>query len=312
MNTEAFAVKIGKVRLEHPIMNGAGYCKDWKHVKELCSSASAALVLGSITKEFRSGNSDDILYQRPGYTLNSLGLPNRGVEYYMSELRAMTTYAKDEPEEPKPLILSIAGFSVEEYVVMSLRAQEFGAKIIELNFGCPNIWSSDGAQKPIASYRPRIINDVLYQLERELKPAVQVLVKVSYIGDQVLLNDVAAVIGSYSKSIDVVKAVTVMNTLPNAFAFNEKRKPAITNKLAGLSGAAIKQLALGQVLQYREQLPENVAIIGCGGVASGQDVCDFLDVGASAVQVASALFQEGPNVFSRILQEYTDIVGPKE
>jgi dihydroorotate dehydrogenase (fumarate) len=289
---------------EHPIMNGAGSCKDWKHIEQLIASASAAIVLGSVTKEARDGNTGEVYYGRLGqsFAINSLGMPNRGINYYDEHLPEMYDRCADNN---KVLIVSVAGFTPVEYAEITKRSWQAGVEVIELNLGCPNVWSG-GEQKPIASFQSALIKDILDRVEEDLGSLDSVLVKLSPYSDPALLEAVAEVLADRG-----LGGVVTSNTFPNATAFNEKGKPAIDNELGGLSGSPMLKIGQGQVKQFRKLLPE-IDIIGVGGINSGQDVVDYLKAGATAVQITTAFVNEGPNVFSRILQEYLDLIGDDE
>ena len=108
--------------------------------------------------------------------------------------------------------------------------------------------------------------------------------------------------------------MTAVNTFPNAFSYNEKGESRITpgGGLAGFAGPAIKQIALGQVKQLRAILPENIDIIGVGGITTGKDILDYLRTGAKAVQIATILLEKGLNIFYTLLSEYIDLISNKE
>jgi dihydroorotate dehydrogenase (fumarate) len=204
----------------------------------------------------------------------------------------------------KPFIVNIAGFSVDDYAELASIAKEGGADVLEVNFGCPNIWSQTGEQKRIFSFDPETMSEILDVLH-SIWEKESITVKLSPYSDPVLLKDIAAMLASHSS----VMAVTTTNTFPNAFAYNDAGRPAISLGLAGLSGPVMKAVGLGQVVQFRAALPERISIIGVGGISSGKDMLDYLKAGATAVEITTALINQGPNVFSRILSEYIEIAG---
>ncbi|MDP2636991.1 MAG: dihydroorotate dehydrogenase [bacterium] len=289
---------LGSIELEHPIMNAAGpRCKTIEEVRILARTPVAAIVVGSITKEPRPGNQGDVYHSGPNFSLNSLGLPNGGWTYYYEHLPEMVDIAR---QAGKILIVSIAGFSPEEYDELANKASQRGLLILrECNLGCPNVWS-DGKQKRIASFDPLLV-------ERILQAGWYDLVKVSPFSDPTHLAEIASVI---SKSTAL--AVTVANTFPNAFALQEDGRSAISPQfsdgLAGMAGPALKAINMGQVLQWKKLLPKHIAVIGAGGIRTGQDVKDYLKAGASAVQIATAYADEGAGVFDRILMEYVALI----
>ncbi len=295
-----------KWTLEHPIMNAAGTCKTLEQVEKLARSASSAIVVGSLTDQPRAGNSGEAYYTSPHFSLNSLGLPNGGWGYYRDNLLPMSRIAHDVG---KPLIVSVAGFNRDEYLHLALAALTCGADFVELNLGCPNVWES-GEQKRIPSLDPALTSSILDWVNTNLEIAhsgwgARVSVKVSPVSDPYTLSRLAK-----SLVYSDFEMVTACNTFPNGFAYDEKGMPAITagNGLAGVAGPALKPISLGQVRQLREHLPPEMAIIGVGGIASGQDVMDYLRLGALAVQVGTAYLDRGEVVFSDILREYVEIL----
>lgn len=307
-NEYDFSVEIGTIKFEHPILPGAGYCKDEEHLNKLALSAASAVMLGSVTKEPRTGNEGNVYHNEREFSINSLGMPNRGVDYYLDNLGKILTLTK---LRCKPVIVNVAGFSPDEYQELAAAMSHRFITMIELNFGCPNIWGENNEQKQIVSFNPRMIDDILQSLyitASDLGMCHPYLVKLSPYSDPGLLKVVAEVISNYQ----IVAAVTTCNTFPNGFAFNEKGKPALTMELGGVSGPAMLPIGLGQVMQFRKHLPDHIQIIGVGGINSGADVKKYLDVGATAVQVTTALVNEGPDVFGRLLTEYTDVLGETE
>lgn len=299
------ARNLAGLTFEHPVMLAAGMCKtlDGEHgVQELARSAVAAIMVGSITVAARSGNEGDVYYYDEGmrFSLNALGLPNPGANYYRQHLPEMVAVAHGSS---KPLIVSVAGFTPDEYRLLTEVAFEGGADAVEINFGCPNVWDG-GKQKGIGSFDPDLIGRVLNRINNQMGIEARILVKLSPFTDPGALVKIAQLIGSYS----VVKGVTTMNTMPNAFAFagEDHTRSVIGVGYGGMAGPAIHAFAVGQVRQLRAVLPEQVQIIGVGGVEDGKSVMDFLAVGATAVQVGTAFLQQGPRIFNQILYDLVD------
>ena len=294
------SVELAGVRLEHPVMSAAGMCKHTEDARKLARSASAAVMIGSITVLPREGNSGDVYRTERGFSLNSLGLPNPGKESYVKELPVMAELARGAG---KPLIVSTAGFSPDENGQLTEVAFDNGADIVEVNLGCPNVWQGS-EQKRIASFDPQLVAQTLEVVGEYVGLDAPVGVKLSPFSDPFLLTEIAEVL----KASPVVKFVTAVNTFPNAFNFNGDGRPSITpgEGLAGMAGPALKPIGLGQVHQLRKLLPDSIQIIGVGGVTGGQDVIDYLRKGAVAVQVATAYVDRGEQVFSDILTELVD------
>ncbi|MCP6719864.1 MAG: dihydroorotate dehydrogenase [Patescibacteria group bacterium] len=292
--------EVAGIRLEHPLMNAAGTCRSLEEVKELSRSASAAVMVGSITVEPRTGNTGDVYWAGPMFSLNSLGLPNRGAPYYRETISEMVAVAHGEN---KPLFVSVAGFSPEEYANLTELAFGGGADLVEQNLGCPNVWQGS-TQKRIACFDPALVTEILHRVEERVGADAKVSVKISPLSDPFALAGLAQVIGA-SK---VAKVVTTVNTFPNAFSYNGA-KPRITpgGGFAGFAGPAMKPIGLGQVRQLRELLPDRIQIIGVGGITHGKDIREYRESGAVAVQVATAYLERHEQVFSSLLDELLEV-----
>lgn len=275
------------------IMNAAGRCKDLHEVRRLCLTPVTDIVIGSITVSPREGNPGHPFWtNETGTSLNSLGIPNGGIPYYEKKLPEMVNEIRKNWKKSR---LSIAGFSPEEYGKLAELADRSGIHEIEVNLGCPNI-----LQKDIPSFDLGLTEEILrvVELHTSLQP---ISVKMSPL-DPGLLKKSAAVIKSFGKRIG---SVVTMNTYPNAFAFEESNKHAIPGTgLGGLGGKAVKYIALGQIKQWREYLPESVEIIGVGGINTGMDIADCLSAGASGVQVGTHYFNHDPKVFGELIESY--------
>lgn len=294
---------LGSLELEHPLMNAAGTCKSLEDVQRFVRSDVSAILVGSITMEERQGNEGNVYFKSPHFSLNALGMPNRGAMYYKVVLPEMVRIAH---AAGKPLGVSVAGFNTDEYGQLSELCLGSGVDFIELNLGCPNIWDG-GVQKRIVSFDPMSVANVLSTVEADFPTDVTLGVKLSPYSDPELLRDVASIIADEPSP---VRYVATSNTFPNGFAFDGTGHSAIGVQRAGVSGGAMKAIGMGQVDQFREYLPVSIALVGVGGIFGGQDVADYLHIGAASVQVSTAYWNanEGAAVFGRILAEYMELV----
>jgi len=291
-----YAVKFGQFELEHPIMNAAGTCKSLADVKELAKSAVSAIMVGSVTVEQRNGNLGNnpwVPLPEAGFSLNSLGLPNPGLSAYRNLIPEMKKIARDAN---KPLFVSVAGFSPDEYVTFARAMLDVGADFVELNLGCPNVWGDDG-QKPIASFDLDLIRQIVSDVSDDVD---RFGVKLSPYSNPDQLSATAKFLSGWKSC---VQFVTTSNTYPNGYAVNAAGQPHVSVGvgLAGLGGQALKPIALGQLRQLKDQLDPSTHLIGVGGISSGQDVLDYVRTGATLVQVEVFFYLNGRN-YSSILQ----------
>ena len=288
-----------------PVANAAGWCKTIDEVRNLSRSATEVIVVGSITVPERSGN--------PGNTfaipLNSLGLPNMGIEKLKKIGPEMVRIAH---EARKKAIMNIAGFDPKEYRQLARAAQEMGFDGIEINLGCPNV-ADGGKRKPIASLDLRLTEEIVGLSSSAVKvhdPDFFVSVKMSPMSNPLQIIDTAELLAHCN-----IDAIVTQNTFPNALLFNEDGSPTIQTPdktgWAGFAGSAIKPMALGQVNQWRMALNSfgatGIEVWGVGGVETGKDVRDMIWAGASVVQVGTAYFMYGPKIFSDIGEQYLSL-----
>jgi dihydroorotate dehydrogenase (fumarate) len=286
---------------DFPVGNAAGWCKSVFEVEKLSRSAAAFIVVGSITVNPRTGNPGNTFDGNPVFCLNSLGLPNPGIESIEKTGPEMIKIAR---AAGKPIILSIAGFTPEEFWALSRHAQAIGFDGVEINIGCPNIVRGS-ERKPIISYRPDLVSQTLqHVVGAQNERNIFVSVKVSPM-DPERMREISGVIMRYP-----VDAVVTQNTVPNCLDFDPDKRPIIDTPdhtgFAGGSGKQIFRQALGQVRQWRSLLPEDVAVWGVGGVDSGLDVRKMIWAGASVVQVGTSYFISGPKVFGDIAAQYVN------
>ncbi len=304
MKLENQSWKVGGLQLEHPIMNAAGVCKHLDGdmgVQLLARSTLSAIVVGSITKKAREGNTGGTPYfsRHDRWSVNSLGMPNRGLDYYRVHVPLMRY---ETAKRNKPLIISVAGDNKDEYVELAHAMLEAGADGVELNFGCPNVIEK-GKHEPIISFDHGLVFDILLAIKQELGTDGRIGVKLSPYSDPQLLRKIAGVINDS----EVVRWVTTSNTFPKATDYEDGRLAlGVADGYGGFAGPGYKPIALGQVRQFRKYLSPNIDIIGVGGITSADDVRDFLRAGAAVVQMATALLPNNLGLVGAILSDLTD------
>jgi len=277
-------------------MNGAYILsKTLRDVEVLAKSKSGAIVVGSISVLPRKPNPGKgyWLHKEGFFSLNSFGMPNGGIPYFEKALPKMVEISH---AAHKPLIANVDGFSNSEFVTLIKLAEKSGADMVELNFGCPNIWDN-GHQKRILSYHASLVKSTLASIAKK-HPKIKICVKISPLPPDILHEVAKVIINS-----GIVSCITATNSYPNAsVTTGAQGDDGPDDTLAGLAGRALKPISVGVVKQLYELLPKEIAIIGCGGIASANDVKDYLAAGAQAVQIATALKEEGAGIFKKILQ----------
>jgi dihydroorotate dehydrogenase (NAD+) catalytic subunit len=209
-----------------------------------------------------------------------MGLPNPGIALYAQEIRYCKTILR------VPLIVSVFGYSADEYSAVAKKAVDAGADAVELNVSCPHVQFT-GSE---IGQNPKLLAEVV----RKVKSVVDkpVLVKLSPNVTNITVTARAAVEAG-------ADALTVVNTLKAMAIDSETMRPILSNLKGGLSGPAIKPVALRCVYDIREELP-HIPIVGCGGITDWKDAAEFLLAGASAIQVGTAIGLENTEVFQAI------------
>ncbi|MCL5877783.1 MAG: dihydroorotate dehydrogenase [Candidatus Bathyarchaeota archaeon] len=243
-----------------------GYSAESFH--RIAKSGAGAVVTKSVGIQPRVGYVNPTVVQAAAGLINAMGLPNPGIDVFSEEIKFSKTILR------VPLIVSVFGYSAEEYATVAKKAAEAGADAIELNVSCPHV-KQTGAE---IGQNPKILAEVVQQVKASInKPLI---VKLSpNVADITVLAEAAVKAGA--------DALTAVNTLKAIAIDAETMLPILANVKGGLSGAAVKPVALRCVYDIAEKF--EVPIIGCGGVSNWRDAVEFFLAGASAVQIGTAV-----------------------
>lgn len=239
------------------------------------------ITVKAITLEPRKGNSDPRIAETPSGMLNAIGLENPGVNFFLSSILPAIQ------DLDLPIIVNAAGSTEDDYVEVVKKLQVPGVSAIELNISCPNVKEGGfafGSDPEIAAKLVRKVREECKcPLIVKLSPNVTDIVKIAKTVEN-----------------EGVDALSLINTLIGMGIDIEKRKPRIANVIAGLSGPAIKPVALRMVWQVSQQV--NIPVIGMGGITNATDVIEFLLAGANAVAIGTGWFHN-PWMAEEILEE---------
>jgi dihydroorotate dehydrogenase (NAD+) catalytic subunit len=238
------------------------------------------IVVKAVTGSNRDGNAYPRMAETPAGMLNSVGLQNKGVDYFIKEI-----YPAIKDFETN-VIVNVSGSTIEEYVAVAERMNEL-EKIpaIELNISCPNVKQGGMAFGTIPSTATEVTAAVRKVYKKDL------IVKLS--PNVTSIQDLAKAVVDGGADI-----ISLINTLLGMAIDADKRKPILSTITGGLSGPAVKPVALRMVWQVARAV--KVPIIGMGGIMNATDAIEFMLAGASAVQVGTANFID-PNVTMKIV-----------
>jgi dihydroorotate dehydrogenase (NAD+) catalytic subunit len=274
--------------LKNPVMTASGtfgYGTEYSDFVDI--QKLGAVVCKGTTLEPREGNPQPRLAETPAGLLNSIGLQNIGVEALIKEKAPMWATWQ------VPVIVNIAGESIDDYARLAARLDGVaGVSGLEVNIGCPNV-KSGGME---FGTDPRAAASVT----RAVKKAGSLPVIVKLTPNVTSIVEIAEAVADAGAD-----ALCLINTLRGMAIDVSARKPSLGNICGGLSGPAVKPVALHMVYQVagRVKLP----IVGCGGITSAQDALEFIMAGASAVEVGTAQFVN-PRALLDVLEGIEDFM----
>jgi dihydroorotate dehydrogenase (NAD+) catalytic subunit len=281
-------VTLGRLRLANPILVASG---TFGYAREMAGAVDFARLGGiipkTVTRQPRVGNAPPRTVETPSGLLNAIGLDNDGIDHFLAHhLPYLRTL-------PTAVIANVAGKDEDEFVELAARVgRETGLAGLELNLSCPNVSGGvDFATDPEVTRR-------VVRRARDVCP-LPLLAK--------LTPNVTDITGIAKAALDGgADAVSLVNTFVGMAVDWRRRRAVLGNRTGGLSGPAIKPLALRLVWQVAQKVP--VPIVGVGGIATIDDVLEFLVAGASAVQLGTVNFYD-PTASVRIVGQLPAALG---
>ena len=274
------STEIAGLRLNNPTMLAAGILGTTaKSLMRVAEAGAGAVVTKSVGLKPRKGYANPTVVQVECGLINAVGLPNPGIKFFAEEIREAKKLLKI------PLIVSIYGFSPKEFAENASLAAESGADAIELNLSCPHV-EKTGMK---IGQDPQILMKTVSKVKEATEKPV--FVKLSpNVPDIALLAEKAVKAGA--------DGITAINTVRAMKIDIETGRPVLAHKIGGLSGSAIKPIAVRCIYEISSRV--DAPVIGCGGVTSWQDAVEFMLAGASAVQIGTAIAIRGLGVFREI------------
>jgi dihydroorotate dehydrogenase (NAD+) catalytic subunit len=292
--TVDLSTRLGDLELPNAVLTASGCAAAGRELGQFFDVAElGAVVTKSIMLEPRSGRATPRMAETPSGMLNSIGLQGPGIDAFLEH---------DLPwlhENGARAVVSIAGSSVEEYAELAGRLRGAPGLIgLEVNISCPNVEN----RGLVFGCDPVAAAEVVAAVRRHTAPAVPVLAKLS--------PDVTDIVAIARSCVDAgADGLSMINTLLGMVIDLDTMRPVLAGVTGGLSGRAVKPVAVRCIWQVHAAMPE-VPILGMGGVASGLDALELVLAGASAVSVGTAIFHD-PSAPVRVLGELADALAAR-
>lgn len=269
-----FGTRFGGRYFPNPVFTASGCAGSGKELAQFFELTElGAVVTKSISVKPRSGRPTPRMAETPSGMLNSIGLQGPGVDQFLEE---------DIPwllEQKARIVVSISGESVEEYASLARRLRNINGLFgIEVNISCPNVENRGlvFACDPVAS------RAVIESVRRNMGGDYPLIVKLS--------PDVTDIVAIASEVVSAgADGLALINTVLGMAIDIDKRKPKLAGLTGGLSGPAIRPIAVRAIYQVHKAMP-NIPILGMGGVANGRDALELIYAGASGVSIGTATF----------------------
>lgn len=286
-------VKIGKTVFKNPIWVASGTFGSGEDFEDFIDFQKVgAIVTKTVTLKKREGNKPPRVVETASGLLNSIGLENKGIEHFKKEIYPQAK------KRGTHIIVSIAGNGEKEFTSCAEALKEINPDGIELNLSCPNV-KHGGTKAVLIAQDAQATGQIIRSVRKITKNLLIVKLTPN-------VTDITQIAKASEKAR--ADAISLVNTFSGMAVDVDTMKPVLGNIIGGLSGPAIKPLALKIVRDAHKAV--KIPIIGIGGIISGRDVAEFMLCGACAVQVGTSNLID-PDSQKRILKEFTDYLKEK-
>ena len=280
------SVKLGNLELKNPVLTASGtfgYGEEYADFVDL--NRLGGFIVKGTTLEPREGNDYPRMAETPSGMLNAVGLQNKGVDYFINNIYPRIC------ELDTQIIVNVSGKCVEDYVAVCEKLTALDRiRAVEINISCPNVKQGGMAYGTTCEGAAEVTAAVRRAWPRHM------IVK---------LSPNVTSIADIAKAVEAAGAdsVSLINTILGMAVDVERRRPYLSTITGGLSGAAVRPIAVRMVWQVFKAV--SIPVVGLGGIMNGRDALEFIMAGARAVEVGTANFID-PSVTMKIIDEITD------
>ena len=270
--TPSTSVTIGSLQLKNPVLTASGTFGYGEEFADFMNLADlGGFIVKGTTLNHREGNPYPRMAETPSGMLNAVGLQNKGVDYFIDHIYERITGFGSEP------IVNVSGASVADYVEVCRRLRERCPliKAVEVNISCPNVKQGGMAFGTTCEGAAEVTRAVREAWDRTL------IVKLSP-----NVTDIASI--ARAVEAEGADSVSLINTLLGMAVDVERRRPVLSTVTGGLSGPAVRPVAVRMVWQVAKAV--KIPVIGLGGIMNARDALEFIMAGATAVEVGTASF----------------------
>ena len=279
-------IKIGNLALRNPVLTASGtFGYGTEYADFVDFNRLGGIIVKGTTLHHREGNPYPRMAETPSGMLNCVGLQNKGVDHFVNHIWP------NIQSLPTNVIVNVSGSTIDDYVAVAEKIDALdGVPAIELNISCPNVKQGgmafgvtpEGASSVVKAVRAAYHKTLIVKLSPNVTDIVSIARAVEEAG---------------------ADSVSLINTLLGMAIDAERRRPVLSTITGGLSGPAVKPVALRMVWQVAHAV--SIPVVGLGGIMNGRDAIEFLLAGAKAVEVGTANFVD-PSVTMRIVDEMED------
>ncbi len=277
------------VKLDNPTVLAAGILGVSASALVLAARNGAGAVTSkSIGPKEREGHNNPIIVEFEGGFVNAVGLPNSGVENMIDEIKLAVK------NSPSPVIASIFGGTKEEFGFVASKISEAKPAMIEANLSCPNASRDFGTPFSLNAQAAASVIEIVKESTK-----IPVIAK---------LAPNVPDIKTIAKSVEEAgaDAISAVNTMPGMVIDIQAAKPVLHNKTGGISGTALKPVAVKCVYDIYEAV--SIPVVGIGGVTYGKDAVEIIMAGATAVQIGTGIYYRGVDIFKKVTKEMEDFM----